>query len=237
MVFYQPGVTDHGLPYDPFKACVVPRPIGWISTTNSDGSHNLAPYSQFNNLSFDPPMVMISANQQPTSEGGDRKDTTRNIERAGEFSWSLATYDLREAVNISAEQVPYGKDEFELAGLTKQYGEIVKSPMVQESPVKFECKYHSTLRLPGNGPMGTVDVIIAQVVGIHIDDRVITDGKVDISKTVPIARCGYWQYAVIRETFEMRIPGDPRIRAGLEGSAKANGEMKSGAYEGGGEAQ
>ncbi|GAA5825261.1 hypothetical protein JCM11251_006910 [Rhodosporidiobolus azoricus] len=156
MVFYEPGVTDHGLPHDPFKACVVPRPIGWISTRNVDGSSNLAPYSQFNNLTFDPPYVMFSANQKPSDAA--RKDTVINAEREGEFCWSLATYQLREAVNITAEQVPYGEDEFLKAGLTKEYGKLVKAPMVAESPVKFECKYHNTFRLPGNPPMGSVDV-------------------------------------------------------------------------------
>ncbi|GAA6033110.1 hypothetical protein JCM8097_002949 [Rhodosporidiobolus ruineniae] len=227
-MFYEPGKTDHGLPHDPFKACVVPRPIGWISTLNNDGTANLAPYSQFNNLTFDPPYVMFSANQKPSD--ADRKDTVVNAEREGEFCWSLATYDLREAVNITAEQVPYGQDEFELAKLSKQQGKIVKAPMIAESPVKFECKYHTTFRLPGNGPMGTVDIVIGRVIGIHIDDRVLTNGLLDIKKTVPIARCGYWQYTVIRETFEMIIPGDARIRAGLEGSAKLNGAMEQGEY-------
>ncbi|GAA6020327.1 hypothetical protein JCM10207_003229 [Rhodosporidiobolus poonsookiae] len=229
MVFYQPGIMDHGLPRDPFKACVVPRPIGWISTLNADGSANIAPYSQWNNLSFDPPFVMFSANQKP-SDGG-RKDTVVNVERDGEFCWSLATYDLRDAVNLTSEQVPYGQDEFVLAGLTKQQGELVKPPMVRESPVKFECKYHTTLRLPGNGPMGSHDIVIGQVIGIHIADSVLTDGLVDVAKTQPIARCGYYQYAVVRETFEMVPPGDPRIRAGLEGSVRANRVMQTGEYE------
>ncbi|KAL8278578.1 hypothetical protein RQP46_009070 [Phenoliferia psychrophenolica] len=202
-VFYEPGTTAHGLPHDPFKACVVPRPIGWISTLNPDGSANIAPYSQFNNLTFDPPYV---------------KDTTVNTEREGEFCWSLA------------EQVPFGEDEFKLAGLSKEPGKVTRTPMVKESPVKFECKYHSTIRLPGNGPMGSVDIIIGKVVGIHIASWALTNGMIDIKKTQPIARCGYWQYAVIRDTFEMIIPGDPRIRAGLEGSTSLNASMKTGDF-------
>ncbi|BGP50056.1 hypothetical protein JCM10450v2_005964 [Rhodotorula kratochvilovae] len=230
MVFYEPGKTDHGLPHDPFKACVIPRPIGWISTLNTDGTANLAPYSQFNNLTFDPPYVMFSANQKPSD--GDRKDTVVNAEREGEFCWSLATWDLREAVNVTAEQVPYGEDEFVLAGLTKEEGRLVKAPMIKESPVKFECKYHTTFRLPGNGPMGTVDIVIGRVVGIHIAPWALSpEGLLDVRKTQPIARCGYWQYTVVRETFEMVIPGDPRIRAGLEGSAKLNGAMAVGEYD------
>ncbi|KAL4997577.1 hypothetical protein BDV10DRAFT_169529 [Aspergillus recurvatus] len=225
-MFYQPGVTDHGLPHDPFKACVIPRPIGWISTKSPgpSGTANLAPYSQFNNLTFDPPYVMFSSNQTPSNE---RKDTVRNVESTGHFVWNLATYALREAVNVTAEQVPYGVDEFERAGLGKEDASLVDVPMVKESPVKFECVYHSTIRLPGNPPMGTVDVIIGRVVGVHIADGVINErGLLDVSRTQPIARCGYYQYAIIRETFDMVIPGmSEDILKGLEGSVKGNTEM------------
>lgn len=202
---------------------------------NHDGQANLAPYSQFNNLTFDPPYVMFSANQTPD---GVQKDSVVNVEKTGRFCWNLATWDLREKVNITAEQVPYGVDEFERAGLTKEWSQVIeKVPMVKESPVRFECTYHSTVKLPGNPPMGTVDVVIGRVVAIHIDDSVLTDGILDIRKTQPIARCGksravvhrggtkltlegYYQYAVVRETFDMIIPGDnTRILDGLEGKA------------------
>jgi flavin reductase (DIM6/NTAB) family NADH-FMN oxidoreductase RutF len=164
---------------------------------------------------------MFSANQTgfPTST---RKDTVRNAEATGVFCWQLATWDLREAVNKTAEQVPYGVDEFERAGLEKTWSNVLGTPvpMVRDSPVRFECEYYTTLRLPGNPPMGTVDVVVGRVVGIHIDDRVLTDGKLDIRKTLPIARCGYYEYTVIRETFEMIIPGDKATLFGLEGSVK-----------------
>ncbi|KAJ9411810.1 hypothetical protein DTO045G8_717 [Paecilomyces variotii] len=220
-MFYQPGKTPHRLPRDPFKACVVPRPIGWISTRSPDGVDNLAPFSQFNNLTFDPPYVMFSANQ---TELGVRKDTTINTEASGEFVWNMATYPLREAVNISAEQVPYGTDEFKRAGLTKAPAHLVRCSMVRDSPIRFECRYHSTLRLPGNPPMGTVDIIIGLVVGVHISEDVLTDGIVDLSKAQPIARCGYFQYTRILETFEMVIPGSGKVLYGLEGSAARNAE-------------
>ncbi|KZM19694.1 FMN binding [Ascochyta rabiei] len=252
-MFYRPGKDDHGLPHDPFKinprhlptsqACVVPRPIGWISTLSPTGQANLAPYSQFNNLTFDPPYVMFSANQTPTAQ---QKDTVINTEATGKFCWNLATYDLREAVNITAEQTEYGVDEFEHAGLAKidsrisevdVNGEKKLIPMVRDSPVRFECEHYTTLRLPGNPPMGAVDVVIGRVVGIHIDERVLTDGKIDIQKTVPIARCGYYEYAVIRDVFEMRVPGlCEDMLAGLEGDSKKNqailGREKKGVMRG-----
>lgn len=169
-------------------------------------------------------MVMFSANQ---TDAGTRKDSVVNAEREGEFVWNLATWATREAVNISSEQVPYGQDEFKLAGLTKEKAEIVKAAMVRESPVKFECKYHSTIRIPGNPPMGTVDIIIATVIGIHIEDEVLTDGKIDIRKTKPIARCGYYEYACIEDTFEMIIPGNKNVLYGLEGSVAAHTQIRN----------
>ena len=204
------------------KACVVPRPIGWISTENKQGQANLAPFSQFNNLTFDPPYVMFSANQTGT---GTRKDTVVNVEETGHFVWNLATWDLREAVNITAEQLPYGVDEFDRAGLRKEPATLINVPMVRESPVKFECQYHTTLRLPGNPPMGTVDVVIGRVIAVHIKDDVLTDGILDVRKTRPIARCGYYQYAVIEETFDMVIPGTSEdVLYGLEGNMQRNRE-------------
>ncbi|KEQ88227.1 hypothetical protein M438DRAFT_310318 [Aureobasidium pullulans EXF-150] len=218
-MFYETG-KDHGLPYDPFKACVVPRPIGWISTRSPQGKDNLAPYSQFNNLTFDPPYVMFSSNRTPE---GKRKDTVINAESTGVFAWNLATYPLREKVNITAQQLDYGQDEFLTADLQKEDARLIPCSLVADSPVRFECAFHQLIELPGNPPMGTVDIIIARVLAIHISDNVITDGKIDISKTQPIARLGYYDYAVIKDTFEMRIPGTNKaLLDGLEGSSRAN---------------
>ncbi|KAK4548473.1 hypothetical protein LTR36_009383 [Oleoguttula mirabilis] len=225
MVFYEPGKTPHGLPRDPFKACVTPRPIGWISTRSKSGIDNLAPYSQFNNLTFDPPYVMFSANQDLNEH---RKDSTVNAEATGEFCWNVATWDLREAVNATAEWFAGDVDEFERAGLEKEAARLVKVAMVKRSPIKFECKHYTTLRLPGNAPMGATDVVIGRVIAIHIDESVLTDGMIDAGKVQPIARCGYHQYARVtaESLFEMVIPGDPKQLVGLEGNmdqAKAIG--------------
>jgi flavin reductase (DIM6/NTAB) family NADH-FMN oxidoreductase RutF len=217
-MFYQFENKDHGLAFDPFKSCVVPRPIGWISTLSPDGVSNLAPYSQFQNLTFDPPYVMFAANQNTR---GERKDSTINAERTGEFVYNMATYDLREAVNLSAQEAPYGIDEFELAGLTKAPSILVKPFRVAESPIQFECRYHQTLRLPGKSVMGTVDIIIGLVAGVHIKDECIgKDGKIDILKIRPIGRLGYYDYTTVDNKFEMVIPGlNEKLLAGLEGAA------------------
>lgn len=219
-MFYQPDKNDHGLPFNPFKSCVIPRPIGWISTLSRAGAANLAPYSQFQNLTFDPPYVMFAGNQ---STEGRRKDSVANTEATGEFVWNMATYAQREAVNISAMEVAPDIDEFELAGLGKLESRLVKPWRVEGAPVHFECRYHQTLRLPGNGVMGTVDIIIGRVVGVHIDDTFITpEGRIDVLKARPIARLGYYDYTSIDNVFEMVIPGaNETLRAGMEGKAKA----------------
>jgi flavin reductase (DIM6/NTAB) family NADH-FMN oxidoreductase RutF len=162
---------------------------------------------------------MFSANQDMNQ---DRKDSVNNIEATGEFCWNVATWDLREAVNASAEWVTADVDEFERVGLEKEMATLMEVPMVKRSPIKFECRYYTTLRLPGNPPMGTVDVVVGRVVGIHIDQSVLTDGMIDLGKVQPIARCGYHQYTVVRgdSIFEMIIPGDPKQLVGLEGNAE-----------------
>lgn len=158
---------------------------------------------------------------------GNSKDSTINAEKTGRFCWNVATWDLREAVNASAEYLSSEVDEFEKCGLEKEMASLMDVPMVKASPVKFECEYYSTLRLPGNPPMGSVDVVIGRVVAVHISESVLTDGMVDLGKVMPIARCGYYQYAVIREEclFEMVVPGDPKMLVGLEGNAKMSREL------------
>jgi flavin reductase (DIM6/NTAB) family NADH-FMN oxidoreductase RutF len=194
--------------------------VCFISLLNSS-SQILTTLSQFNNLTFDPPYVMFAANQTETNT---RKDTVVNVESTGSFAWNICTWDLRHAMNITSEQLPNSVDEFVRSGLTKTPSTVLNHtvPMVAESPIKFECAYFSTLRLPGNPPMGSVDVIIGKVVGIHINDQVLTEGMIDLKKVMPIARCGYYEYAVVKETFAMMPPGDGKMAVGLEGSTAGN---------------
>jgi flavin reductase (DIM6/NTAB) family NADH-FMN oxidoreductase RutF len=216
-MYYEPGNTAHGLPFDPFKSCVVPRPIGWISTTSANGIDNLAPFSQFQNITFDPPIVMFAANQRAA---GGAKDSTVNVAEIGEFVWNMATYELRHAVNITSEEYPSDVDEFARAGLTKVHSRLVRPPRVAESPIQFECRHLQTVRLPGNGPMGTADVVFGRVVAIHIADDVLVDGRIDLARIKPLARLGYYQYCCVERVFEMLPPGGPntKLSAGLEGS-------------------
>jgi len=214
-MYYEPGISPHGLPFNPFKSCIVPRPIGWISTTSVDGADNLAPFSQFQMVNYDPPTLMFSANQ---NLHGRRKDTVVNIEQTGEFVWNMATWDLREAVNLSSEELPHGSDEFLHAKLEKAASKLVRPPRVAASPIQFECRHLQTLRLPGNGAVGSVDVVFGSVVAIHIDDRFLRAGRLDIEGIRPLARVGYHDYTSVEKVFTMTPRGSPVRLAGLEGS-------------------
>lgn len=213
---YMPNSEKCPLPYSPFKSCTVPRPIGWLSSISPDGVENLAPYSQWQNLTFDPPMVMFAANQYPD---GRRKDTVINAEKTGWFVWNMVTWDLKDAMNTSAMAVPYGESEISLAGLKTVKADLSDVPMVADSPCHFECKYISTHRLKGNSNVGTIDIVFAEVVKIHVKDEFITEeGKIDIMKARPIARMGYHDYTVVENMFEMKIPkASPDEADGLEG--------------------
>jgi len=193
-MFYEPGKTnpktDLGLPHDPFKALIQPRPIGWISTRSADGRDNLAPYSFFNALASDPPLVMFSANGSPHS--------IRNARTTGEFVVNMVTLELAEAMNATATRDDV--DEFERAGLAKAPCNLVAAPRVAASPVSLECKLVKSLDLPG----ASNQMAIGQVVGIHIDEAIMVDGEV--RNWTPIARLGYTDYTAVRDVFSLNRP-------------------------------
>lgn len=206
-MFYRTDVNDHGLPHDPFKACVVPRPIGWISTMSPAGVHNLAPYSFFNGVATAPPMVMFASNgRQPHGA----KDSLANVEGTGEFVANLATWDLREAMNRSSAPLGPDVDEFAFAGLEALPAKLVRPARVAGAPVHLECVHHQTVDLPSNEPEGRNAIVIGQVVGVHIEDGLISDGILDLSRVQPLARLGYFDYTVVNEMFSISRPRSPK---------------------------
>ncbi len=179
---YEPK-QGHGLPHDPFNAIVGPRPIGWISTVNDQGQTNLAPYSFFNAFNYVPPIIGFSSIGY--------KDTVRNIQHNGEFVWNLATRDLADAMNASCAALPYGHSEFDAAGLTPQASRMVTPPRVLESPVAFECKATQISQLQGlDGAQIPTWLVLGEVVCIHIDKRMLSDGVYDTAAAGHILRGG-----------------------------------------------
>ncbi len=198
-MFYETANNDHGLPHNPFKAIVAPRPIGWISTADREGRTNLAPYSFFNAVCDRPPMVMFSSS--------GRKDSLKNIEATGEFVCNLASYDLREQMNRSSADFEHGISEFSEAGLAAAPSRLVKPPRVAEALAALECRCLQVIRpVDIHGRAADNWIVLGQVVGVHIDERAIVDGRFDVTFARPLSRLGYMDYAVVDAVFPMVRP-------------------------------
>lgn len=183
---YNVLAADHGLPHDPFKALVAPRPIGWITALDREGRVNCSPYSFFNAISDKPHMVAFAS--------GGRKDALSFIEETGEFTCSMATFALREAMNATSAPLPRGQSELDFAGLEPAPSKFVKPPRVKASPAALECKWLQTVPLTSLEGATTYHLVIGQVVGIYIDDAFVKDGRVDTAAMHPIMRAGYDEY-------------------------------------------
>lgn len=208
---------NHGLPYNPFKALVAPRPIAWVSSQDVDGVLNLAPYSFFNAMADNPPMIVFAPNNP--RPGGERKDTLANIESTNQFVVNLCSYSLREAMNESSAHVPPDVDEFALSGLTPAPSNKVKPPRVKEALAALECEFMFRVRLPSNSPRAENNAVFGRVVGVHIDDSILKDGRVDMSVYKPLARLGYMDYSYVESVFEMDRP-DQDLDAYERGKSK-----------------
>jgi flavin reductase (DIM6/NTAB) family NADH-FMN oxidoreductase RutF len=203
-MFYKPS-EPHGLRHSPFKAIMAPRPIGWISSLDESGGLNLAPFSFFNAMAENPPIVAMGINGTHT-EGG-AKDTLHNIQLTGEFVCNMVSYNIRDGMNATSEMAPRSVDEFSLGGLTPTPSEMVKPPRVKESLAHLECVYLQTIALPSNDSDNPNSMLLGQVIGIHIDDEIITDGMVDMAKYRPLARLGYMDYCSVDNFFTLNRPG------------------------------
>ena len=191
--------TKAPLKHDPVKALIAPRPIGWISTLSREGVANLAPYSFFNLVASGPSIVAFSS--------AGRKDSQTNAEQTGEFVCNIASFDQREAVNSSAATLPPEVDEFALTGLGTLPSQMIKPPRVKGAPAHLECVYLQTVPLfSKDGVRNGFDLVLGEVVGVHIDDQFVKEGLVDTAAMRLMARLGYLDYSVTDEVFAMRRP-------------------------------
>ncbi len=200
-MFYRPGTDDHGLPHNPFKAIVSPRPIGWISSLDGAGRVNLAPYSFFNAIADNPPLVMFSSSGAK-ADRGDTKDAVAGIRETGEFVCNVVSEALAAQMNQSSGNYPADVDEFEAAGLEKAPSEIVKPPRVAAAPASLECRLWKVIDLPADGQK----MVIGEVVGVHIDEAVLKDGIFDVTAFGIVARLGYMDYCAVDTLFQMTRP-------------------------------
>lgn len=201
-MFYCPK-DGHDLPYNPLNAIVSPRPIGWISSRDRHGVDNLAPYSFFNAVAYSPPQVMFaSTGVKPDQQG--TKDSVSNARATGVFCVNVVEYAMRIPMNRSSKKLPLGDDEFEYAGVKKAECTVIPCARVFEAPASLECEVTQILELPGEANV----VVFGEVVGVHMRDDCVMDGKFDITQYKPLARLGYRDYAVIDDAFSLLRPDD-----------------------------
>ena len=194
-----------GLPFNPLKAIVSPRPIGWISSKGADGSINLAPYSFFNAISENPAMVIFSAD---CSDRDHRKDSLRNVEETGEFVVNIVGQAQVDAMNISSQSFAYGENEFLHAGLEMIESETVQPPRIGGVPAALECRLYQTMPLPRDDAGRGYVMVMGTVTGIYVDDALVKDGKLDYTAYTPISRLGYRDYGRITDIFQVARPDD-----------------------------
>lgn len=203
-MFYTPSDeagAGSGLAHNPFNAIVTPRPIGWISTRDADGSDNLAPYSFFNAVAYKPPQVMFSSTSNK-ADRGDTKDSVANIRASGVFCVNIVEFTARNAMNASSEMLPKDVDEFEHAGLTKEQCETISCARISGAPAALECKLTEIITLRGEHNF----IVLGEVTGIHMRNDCIVNGRFDITTFTPLARMGYKDYTAVRDVFTLTRP-------------------------------
>lgn len=201
-MFYRPE-EGHPLPHNPFNAIISPRPIGWISTRSAHGDDNLAPYSFFNGVAYTPPQVMFaSTGHKPDQARG--KDTLGNIEQTGVFSVNVVEEEALHEMNASSATLAASDDEFPHSKVTKAACSEIACSRVALAPASLECKMTQIIPIEGENNF----LVVGTVVGVHIREDCLTDGKFDVTKFGMVSRLGYRDYTIVRDTFELTRPDD-----------------------------
>ncbi len=199
-MFYQPK-DGHGLPHNPFKAIVSPRPIAWVSTQDVNGVRNLAPYSFFNALADNPPQVMFASTGKKDDQA-EGKDSLSNIRATGVFCVNIVEESIRDAMNISSGPLGKDEDEFAAAGLEAAQCDTIDCPRLVGAPASLECRLTQIVPLLGENNF----MAIGEVTGVHLRDNCIVDGIFDVTTYRPLSRLGYKDYAVVDNTFTLARP-------------------------------
>ena len=201
-MFYE--VTDKNDWLTHFKSLIVPRPIGWISSKNNEGQINLAPYSFFNAIATIPPMVVIGPGGY--SKSGNNKDTLLNIKNNPEFVCNFVSWDVKDIMNESSYSFDNNESEIEKLNIETEDSTMVSIPRVKLSPAHFECTLFKIIDLPSDSKGNPNHMIIGNIIGINISDKIIKNDRIDIGELKPISRMGYDEYALINTIFSMKRP-------------------------------
>ncbi|NBW26960.1 MAG: flavin reductase family protein [Flavobacteriaceae bacterium] len=186
--------------YKLLTGIVIPRPIGWISTTSADGIHNLAPFSYFNAVGDDPPHVMFSTVHTNKSY----KDTLNNVLATKQFVVNMVTEDLVEQMNMTSKPIDAKESEFELAGLTPIASSLVLPPRVKECKITMECEMVHHYQLE-NSKTGGATIVIGKIILFHIDESVLLDNfKINLETYKPIARLAGSNYSKLGDIFSIK---------------------------------
>lgn len=194
-----PSTLDFRKSHELLLGVTVPRPIAFVSTVGADGVFNVAPFSLFTVLSAKPPMVCLGIGRK---RDGQKKDTLKNIEFSRDFVVNIVNEALAEAMNQSSAEYPSDVDEFKEVGLTPVKSDIVKAPMVGESPISMECRVVQIIEF-GDAPRYT-SIVIGEVIQIHINDEILIDGKIQASKLRAVGRLGGELFCRTTDIFEMK---------------------------------
>jgi flavin reductase (DIM6/NTAB) family NADH-FMN oxidoreductase RutF len=183
--------------YRTLTGAVVPRPIGWISTTSEDGVDNLAPFSYFNVVSVDPSVVMFA----PVDSGpGELKDTARNVLDTEEFVHNVVTREFAEAMNETSASLPPDESEFDHADVEREPAERVTPPRVAGAKIAFECALYDAIDI------GISTLVLGEIQLVHVAEEVTTDGKVDVRKVDAVGRLAGNYYASTEDRLRMERP-------------------------------
>lgn len=202
-MFYRPE-DGHGLAHNPFNAIITPRPIGWISTRGADGHDNLAPYSFFNGVAYEPPQVVFSSTGSKEDRNGT-KDSVSHIRETEVFCVNIVEYAMRDVMNTTSGIWPRDVDEFEKAGIERAECERIACSRVANAPANMECRLTEIVTLKGAANF----LVIGEVIGVHLrDDCINDDGLFDVLRYQPLTRLGYRDYSRITELFSLKRPGE-----------------------------
>ncbi|MFD2611207.1 flavin reductase family protein [Paenibacillus gansuensis] len=181
---------------------VIPRPIAWVTTQTESGIVNAAPFSYFNIVTANPPMLSISVQRK----NGKKKDTARNAKRAGEFVVHIADEMNVEFMNQTAVSLGPEESEIDFSGLHLMPSEIVSIPAIAEARIRMECLLESSVTLGGTKEEPACDLLIGKVVRFHIEDELYSQGRIDAQKLQPVSRLAGMNYAKLGEIFSLERP-------------------------------